>query len=312
MICSAHVSAQESSAGVIASNTGGAVGYQHNLERSHFSVGDRDAASRRIEENGFAKVIGPNGVFATNLRNGLAVAIQSDGADKPSVKAADLNFKPTYRGDAEQHNKQVLDYFLHAGVPKDQLGGVHANTYLSARGSARDIRTAQTNVDGYATILERKIGNYPVIDSVAWARMDEEGRVISEWVYWPAIPAKAIRDAKQLEEKTVDQSKGGFLSRLPSGLPRGKVVIRHSSATEEGPFEVFASYDVLEKRGSAVSFQSKNETVTTRTEAVITRHFDVDGVERRLPQEKHNFGRDCPPKSKDPERPPSGNEECKY
>jgi hypothetical protein len=87
-----------------------------------------------------------------------------------------------------------------------------------------------------------------VIDSVAWARINEQGKVVSEWVYWPAIPAKALADARRLEELVASSAKTGFLARLPAGLPSGKLAIRHSSATAEGPFEAFASYDVLEKR----------------------------------------------------------------
>ena len=87
---------------------------------------------------------------------------------------------------------------------------------------------APTKVDGYASILERKIEKYAVVDSVAWARMDDQGKVHSEWSNWPAISAKVLADARRLEEQ-VASGKTEFLAGLPAGLPPGKVVIRHSS-----------------------------------------------------------------------------------
>jgi hypothetical protein len=89
-------------------------------------------------------------------------------------------------------------------------------------------------------------------------------------------------------------------------LPPGKVVIRHSSATADGPFEVFASYDVLKKKtteragGKAPEARSPSTVVS-----VVVRHFDVDGAERRLPHEKRNVGADTPPKPKSPPKPRS-------
>jgi hypothetical protein len=228
----------------------------------------------------------------------LVIAVQSGGSDKSEVKAGAVETKTGYVMDPDKHNKQVLDYFTAAGVPKDQIGGVHANTYLSSSGSTEDVRPAPPKVDGYASVLDRKIEEYAVVDSVAWARMNEQGRVVSEWVYWPAIPAKAIADARRLDELVRTAGKTGFLDRLPAGLPSGKVVIRHSSATAEGPFEAFASYDVLEKRTSSGTAGGKTPSPPNSSVSVFVRHFDVEGVERHLPQERRNLGADYPPKKK--------------
>jgi hypothetical protein len=139
--------------GIIRSDTGGAPGYQHSLERSRFVTGAQGAALRQVEEHGFAKVIGPEGTFATDLRNGLVIAVQAGGANKgeSTPEAA----KPVYVLDPNKHNEQVLAYFTGAGVPKDQIGGVHANTYLSSSGSMQDEHPAPVKVDGYASVLER-------------------------------------------------------------------------------------------------------------------------------------------------------------
>lgn len=297
--CAVSSIAQSFSPGIIATEKGGAVGYRHSLQRSRFVTGATGTNLRPVEEFGFAKVVGPKGIFATNLRNGLVVAVQSGGSDKSDEKAGDVNARAGRVMDPDRHNKWVIEYFLAAGVPKNQIGGVHANTYLSSSGSAKDAWPAEPKIDGYASVLERKIEKYDVVDSVIWARMNEEGKVVSEWIYWPPIPAKALADARRLEELVRSSGKANFLTRLPAGLPIGKVVIRHSSATEEGPFEVFASYDVLQRRTSPATADGKPQMVS-----VIVRHFGVDGQERRLPQEKRNVGSDFPPKEKEPAQSP--------
>jgi hypothetical protein len=296
--------AQAPAAGLIAADDGGAPGYQHSLERSRFSPGAGVADLRRVEEHGIAKVVGPNGVFATDLHNGLTMAIQSGGSDKGQEdKAAAAEHKVGYVLDPEKHNQQVTDYFLGAGIPKDQIGGVHTTTYLSSSGSKNDPKPAPPKIDGYASILERKIGNIRVIDSVAWARLDDEGKVVGEWVYWPAIPAKALADAKRLEGLAEGAGAADFMARLPAGLPRGQVVIRHSSPVAEGPFEAFASYDVIERKTPANMNGGQNLSPKSPG-TIVVRHFDVDGVERRLPQERRNRGEDYPSKEKQPAEPP--------
>jgi hypothetical protein len=275
---------------------GGAPGYQHVLERSRFLTGPQQSPVRRVEENGFAKVVGPAGVFAIDLRNGLALAIQSGGANKGETGAREAASTQSYSMDADKHNEQVTDYFVSAGIPRDQIGGVHANTYLSASGSTQDERPMAPKIDGYASILERKIDKISVLDSTVWARLDEQGRVVSEWVYWPPIPAKVLTEARRLEE-LVASSDQAFSRRLPSGLPPGKVVIRHSAATEDGPFEAYASYDVVERKEAMIPALDKAQG-DARVVSVTVRHFDVDGNELRLPQERRNHGADFPPKTK--------------
>lgn len=285
--------------GIIQSDKGGAVGYQHSLERSRFTTGATGGDLRRVKEGGFLKLVGPYGVFATDLHNGFVVAVQSGGSDKSEARAGNVVEKPGYIMDPDKHNKHVADYFLAAGVPKKQIGSIHANTYLSSSGSAQEVRPAPPTVDGYATVIGRVIEEYPVVDSVAWARMNERGEAVSEWVYWPAIPAKALAEARRLHEILSGPGKTRFVARLPAGLPEGKIVIRHSSATAQGSFEAFASYDVVDRRTFPESAASPSSRVS-----VIVRHFDVDGVERRLPQERRNLGADFPAKEKQREHSP--------
>jgi hypothetical protein len=279
---------------VIAPDDGGAPGYQHSIERSRFVLGGTASiAARRVEENGFSKAIGENGVVAVDRRNGLFIAVENGGGDKEKA-APQLEGKAPVM-DPDRHNGQVAEYFRGAGVPKEQIGGVHATTYLSSHGSVKDERPAAPKIDGYASVLERKIDGVPVVDSVAWARLNERGEVISEWVYWPAIPAKAIADAKKMLENA---AKPDFMARLPAGLPAGRVVIRHTSATSQAPFEAFASYDVVERRATPAPTE-KNLSVAPSGVAIL-RHFDAEGAEQRLPQEKLDLSSAYPAKEKRP------------
>src|SRR5215471_9345633 len=66
--------AQTPSPGLVPSDQGGALGYMHSLDRSRFAIGKE---LRRVEENGYSKVVGANGVFAIDLQTGLATASQS-------------------------------------------------------------------------------------------------------------------------------------------------------------------------------------------------------------------------------------------
>jgi hypothetical protein len=268
-ICTGSTFAQ-AAGGITASDQGGASGYQHSIERSRFVTGSSVNQLRPIEEFGFSKVLGPNGVFATNLRNGLVIASQNDGMDKSETLPRPEEARAEHLRYPDKHNAMVMEYFIAAGIPRDQVGGIHANTYLSGGGASDDAALAR-KVDGYASVLQRVVGDkFPVVDSVAWARLDNDGKSISEWVYWPAIPARVIADARLLEGLTAGDRRAEYLARLPAGLPPGIVVIRHSSATDEGPFEALATYDVVDNRS--------------------VRHFDVEGAERRLPSERLNLG----------------------
>jgi hypothetical protein len=278
--------------GAIASDTGGAPGYQHGLKQSHFAVG---TPAHTISENGWSRQEGSSGTFAVSLHNGLAMAVPN------AQPIADQ--KPLYTKDPADHDKQVLEYFVSAGIPRDQIGGVHTMTRLSSSGRYGDAHPTPPRIDGYISVLERKVGGFPVSDSVAWAQLDNDGHVISEGVYWPPIPASTIRDAGRIQQQlasTSDRTK--FLAQVPGGLPSGQVAIRHTSASDQQePFEVMASYDVLERRVS--SQPTGTQTAGAGEASAVMRHFDVNGAEQRLPQERRNAEKLYPATAKTPPPP---------
>ena len=268
--------------GLIASDTGGAPGYQHGMKQSHFLVGNQ---SHTVTDGGWSRQIGSDGAFAVSLHNGLAMALPNANANATQ--------KPSYTKDPADHDKLVLQYFIAAGIPKDQIGGIHTMTRLSASGHYGD-PPSPPRVDGYISVLERKVQGFSVPDSVAWAQMDNQGHVISEGVYWPAIPASALRDARRISEQlaaTSDRSK--FLAHVPGDLPAGHIAIRHTSATEqEAPFEALASYDVLERKTAQPSANIQGGA--SQETASVVRHFDVTGAEQRLPQERRTAEKNYP------------------
>lgn len=261
-------------------------GYRHTAAKSRFFAGESPARVKRVEENGFVKYQGINGVLAIDEVTGLTVAVQSNSHNKAS-RLSNTAVDSTSLLEPEEHNKRVLDYFVHAGLPRNQVAEMHANTYLSASGPTSKAISLQPRVDGYASILSRKAGDFIVPDSVAWARMNMKGKVLGEWVYWPPIPSKVIDDARRLNELLNGPDRREYLSKLPSVQKMGRVVIRHSSPFAGGAFESYASYDVVERtespeRGTAVAY---------------VRHFGIDGQEIRLPQERRSLGvLDYPPK----------------
>jgi hypothetical protein len=262
-------------------------GYRHSAASSRFFASESFARIKPVEEHGFVKYQGREGVLAIDEKTGLALAVPSASQDKASrtpVKADDA----VSMLDPDKQNEMVLDYFVKAGLPRSQVADVHANTYLSASGPTSGAMSVQPRVDGYASIVTRKAGNFIVVDSVAWARLTDRGQVIGEWVYWPPLPARVIDDARRLNELLNGPRRGEFLAKLPSAQRTGRVVVRHSSPFAGGAFEAFASYDVLERRESP-------ERGTTST---YVRHFDVDGREIRLPQERRSLGADYPPKER--------------
>jgi hypothetical protein len=240
-------------------------GYEHRFEHSKFSIGE---TRRHKRQNRFDRIEGTNGVFAVHLRNGSVLAIPN--ADAPSLRVS--RFGPT----AQEHNAWVLQYFSAAGLPRDQTEGVHAASMIDITGSM-DKRQAQMQLVAYYSILERAVDGIPVVDSFAWARVNADGEVVSEAVYWPSIPNHVLAEAKRLRNLIEDpDSRATYESRLGTGHSGGDVVIRHASAEVNTDFEALASYDV---------------TVRSGTDSSFTRHFDVNGTERRLPQERFSVSR---------------------
>jgi hypothetical protein len=206
-------------------------GYVHTVEHSRFDVGA--APSERLEF-GMHKVVGRQGVFATRP-TGLTLALSN--ADAATRQKGPL------AGGADAHDAAVRDYFVRAGLPLDQVAGVSPYAVVSVEGAnpanPAEGLTAPPTGRYYFSVISRQIDGIPVADSFAWARLDADGGVVLESVYWPAIPAAVVEQAKQARN-------------AGAGPAGGRLVIHHPPGEWDGAFDAVVSYDV-EADGSRVS-----------------------------------------------------------
>ena len=262
--------------GMIPAPTGGAPGYQHGPQHTRVVVGDHRKTSERY---GYLIMAGDQGTMSTNIADGSTFA-----AAAPSSAGMLL---PRFAGSYEDHDRFVKDYFVTLGLPSEQVGSVRTMTMLEAHGRSEDVGRTIPQVTAYYSALQRTVEGIPVIDSFAWARVNSRGEVVQEGVYWPAIPSDVLQQVHQFREMLADPKRlEAFKSRLTVPAGEGVIVIRHSSATGNHAFESFASYDVSLHLSPIPSTQKMPMPGTTVT---VTRHFDLNGAERFLPQEKLNL-----------------------
>jgi len=262
--------------GTIPAPAGGAAGYQHGPEHTRVVVGDHRKTSERY---GYLRVVGDQGTLATNIANGSTFA-----AAAPSSSAVGL---PPIGNGYEDHDKFVKDYFVKLGLPAEQVASVRAMTMVEAHGPSAEVGRTVPQFAAYYSALQRTVEGVTVADSFAWARANSRGDVVQEGVYWPAISSDVVKQVHEFRELLADpQRLQAFKARLPVSGGEGSVVIRHSSPTAGDAFESFASYDVSLHVPASASGQKTPAPGTTVT---IIRHFDLNGTERFLPQEKLNL-----------------------
>lgn len=239
-------------------------GYAHTFDKSKFRVG---RGPSDLSNSGFLKVVGPYGVFAVDPVNHHAAGVAN--ADSPTG---------TFTRSASDHEARVLSYFATAGVPSDQVGGVHSTVSAAGGGRGGDPDATRAMSIQYTSIVGRAIKGIPVAESHAWARFDDNDDVVAEDVYWPEIPTDALDEALTIADQLKDTATAaGFRAKLPAEVAtaEGRVLIRHSSLAEHGSFVARGCYDVLMRVGG--------EKAGVRSG--YTRHFGPDGTEFRLPQE---------------------------
>lgn len=236
-------------------------GFELAENKSKFPVG---AHPRRIVENGYDKVVGDDGVFARNRANGATLGVPN--ANAPTLRRAAMT------RDGNLHNDRVLDYFTHAGLPRDQVKSVRVSTLMETSGNATDTIQRKPDFKAFHSGIQRSVDGIAVVDSLAWARFDAHDEAVEETAYWPPVPESVVQTAHSLERILGSAaSREAYLAKLQTpAKDDGHVVIRHSSYTLSEAPQFFASYDVTEGRGSG---------------STVVRHFDVDGNEFNLPQE---------------------------
>lgn len=235
-------------------------GFQHSFASSEFAIG---AVQSTINENGWAKVIGSNGVFATNLNTGAVRAVPN--GDSPASQL------PALTGDPDVHSAHVLAYFEAAGLPSDQVAAVHVTTMMGGGGLGPPPVGFRGNFIAYNSVIGRAINGITVADSFAWARFNNQGQVMAEAAYWPPIPASVVNDALTLQAQFgAPTAMTTFVAALPvKAIDAGRVVIHHTYSASRGIFAAVACVDIDEYT-SALNHRGR------------TRHFDGSANELDL------------------------------
>jgi len=302
--------------GLIPAGDGGAAGYQHGIDGSRFVVGQN---TRRLVQYGYllmlaeygdtsprgrkrhcilrasVKLTGDEGTVAISRGNGSTFGV-------PHARASTLRMPP-FGASPQEHDAFVRDYFVKLGLPADQVDEVRCMTLLEANGRSDETAQAIPRVTAYYSIVKRVVEGIAAPDSFAWARANSEGRIVQEGVYWPVLPRGVLDEARRFKDiLSDDQRRRAFQSRIPGDISKATLAIRHASATE-GHFEVFASLDVMTRSSPAAPRSDARQRATDSSVGGMTviRHFDINGTERFLPQEKLNL-KDRYPERKDAER----------
>lgn len=221
---------------------------------------------REVTEFGIHKVVGNNGVFGTRVATGMVLA--SPNADSPS------RFLGPLAGGAAAHDAAVKEYFIGAGLPKEQIASVRVMAGGLMDGEAK--QPADAHFKALYSYLDRSVDGIPVVDSFAWARINEEEQVVTESVYWPAIPQAVIDGAKAFASSLADATWAtAFHQKAPQN---GKIVIRHTPGVWDGAFKAAVAYDV--------------------TWAGQVLHYDSSGARFKLPSEQEGAWGETPSHTK--------------
>ena len=228
-------------------------GYMHQLSRSKFPL----VPEKDVSEFGFHKTVGPTGTFAVRASNGSVLAILNADASALSVGPLPVS--------AADHNARVRDYFVAAGIPREQIGSVSAHAEMLGTGDPV-APTQGAEFLGYTSVLNRVLEGIPIVDSTAVASFNKNGDVVYESVHWPSIPFSAIEDAKSIDAMLADSPRASaWRQKLPSSVreQHGTVVVRHTHSSSDAPFKAIAAWAVLDGQAA--------------------RHFGIQGDELTLP-----------------------------
>jgi len=230
-------------------------------EISRFDLG---ANVRREIDGPYERIIGAKGTFLIDRITGATLAVPNApiAAPKPpapreptqrSESPSPINYPGPLTEKAEEHNAAVREYLLRIGIPEAEVAGMHVTTTMAGTGPVEQgVQPSRSVLLWYTTHLERSLGGVPVEGSYAYAALDRERRVISEGLYWPAIPAGVVERAQALKKALASPAeRTEFLSKVRRAQPEvgevaeGTVTILHTSSGYHGEFQAQAVYSVV-------------------------------------------------------------------
>lgn len=229
-------------------------------EASRFDLGEN---VRREVQGPYERMIGTKGAFLRDQVTGATLAVPNapQAGPKPAPRepaqrkepGPQINYPKPLSEKADEHNAAVREYLSGMGIPAAEVGGMHVTTTMAGSGRIdQGVQPSQSVLLWYTSHMERTLGGVPVEGSYAYAALDSEKRVISEGVYWPAIPAAVVERAQALKKKLESpEARTEFLDTVrrqqPEGgeLSDGTVTILHTSSGYHGEFQAQAVYSVV-------------------------------------------------------------------
>jgi len=217
-------------------------GAQYDINKSRFAFG---STPTKDDAYGLVRWVGVDGVVSI-ARSGGELGILNAGA--PGANLPDWSDDPTAL------SSHVTGYFASFGVSACQVGDAQVNG-----GS-----------NGRTVELARSVDGVSVVESLAYARFDNQDQSTSEGFYWPTIPADVVSNARTFHTKLADPSElAAYKSKLPAAAQGDGVVnLHHTSSSSTSPFVAAATYDVIPPPGplgfgATLSFDADGNPVST-------------------------------------------------
>jgi hypothetical protein len=219
-----------------AGKSAGIPGYVHTLARSRFVIGK---ITGETDEFGMHKIIGDDGVFATEIVSQGVTAIPDFEVPSPTGQY--------FPGGYVAQNAEVVSYLTGAGLPADQILSVTDDETGVSRWSGGDsgdiFDPKNVVVVTWFTVFHRGYEGVPIEDSTGWAILGSHGESLEEKVFWPAIGQDVVTELEAFQAVLSDpNTQAAFLARLPSGLSGGHLAIHHTLLEWQGPFEAHPCY----------------------------------------------------------------------
>jgi hypothetical protein len=251
------------------------VAYEHSFARSGFDIGV-NARSRSLP--GSEIVEGTDGAFYINAHTRAALATRS-APNISRANAAQVQLPTPFSSKAKVNEDAVKSYLTAAGVPVSEVSATHVTTTMITGGPVSGAWDPKdTRLLYYTAHLERALGGVPVQGSFAFAALDGMDQVITEGVYWPAIPASVVAAAQNFSQQLGNATnRASFIAKVRRARAEaadvaGQVKIVHTSANSDAPFSAIAAYVVVHKTAqgarSVTDMFDENGTPVTIVDSV--------------------------------------------
>lgn len=193
-------------------------GASWSVTASRFAFGGTPAQQ---VDGKYTRWVGTDGQ-ATDIGFGYVMASLNGGAT-----AGD---RPDWSADSDAMQAHVKAYMLGFGIPACQVGSLQVNAESGGGGSVSSggVVTAQPH---RIILLNRVVDGIPLIDSKAFAKMNDLDQSTDESFFWPTIPAATITAAKAFRDQLADAGNlAAYKAKLPANARGdGAIVIRHTT-----------------------------------------------------------------------------------